>query len=125
VLGGELARARAAEERVRATTSDPSPLAGIRYTTDATLPWRWVDAPQDRQVAGFLTRYASADPAGRARLRTALRLDDLYTLVTSAGGAPSRRSAPATTGRSPTAWPRCHRSTWTASTSATCGSRRR
>ncbi|WP_394619778.1 hypothetical protein JNUCC0626_11950 [Lentzea sp. JNUCC 0626] len=68
-----------------------SPLAGTRYASAAHRLWRWVDAPQDAEVADFVARQASLDVDARTRLRAGLTESDLYTLITFA-----RRSALAT-----------------------------
>ncbi|MFD4673372.1 hypothetical protein ACFWNN_26860 [Lentzea sp. NPDC058450] len=68
-----------------------SPLAGLRYAPAARRLWRWVDAPQDAEVADFVAHQAGLDEEARGRLRAGLTEDDLYTLITFA-----RRSALAT-----------------------------
>lgn len=84
VLGLELAAARVADELARAAAVEPSPLGEVRYSGGAGGLWRWVEAPQDAVLSGFVAEFARLDDAGRARVRASLTMDDFYALLTFA-----------------------------------------
>jgi hypothetical protein len=85
ILGQDLARASKAEERHRASAGDVrSPLDGIGYdiAKGAFDLHRFVESPVDRKVQVFLTSLRRMSRADVANGRSALRMDDLYTLIT-------------------------------------------
>jgi hypothetical protein len=59
-----------------------TPLGDAAYARQATVLWRWVDAPQDAVVMAFVREYTqAADPA---LVRSRLTEFDFYTLMTFA-----------------------------------------
>ncbi|MGW6441693.1 hypothetical protein [Lentzea sp. NPDC055074] len=54
------------------------------YSRQAQRLWRWVDAPQDVEVAGFVALQSVLDGDERARLRADLSDSDQHTLITFA-----------------------------------------
>lgn len=54
------------------------------YSRQAQRLWRWVDAPQDVEVAGFVALQSMLDGDERARLRAGLSDSDQHTLITFA-----------------------------------------
>jgi hypothetical protein len=86
ILGAQLAAARAAEARhqaARADSQEPSPLAGISYDLPPAelglLHFR--PASADELIDEFADRYASGTDDQRAEYRSALTMDDLYTVL--------------------------------------------
>ncbi len=91
VLGEELARAAAAEELRKAQgESEPSPMPeqGYDYWRGETSLIRPVALPLDSAIAELCKRFAAADDRRREHLRSAISMDEFYTLLTFA-----RRSA--------------------------------
>jgi hypothetical protein len=84
VLGGEMARASEADAIHRREHPEPSPLAGVEYAASRREfdLFRLADSPTDDVIRRFLERYV--DPAERVRARSALTMDDFYTLLTFA-----------------------------------------
>lgn len=59
-----------------------SPLRDVAYARQATVLWRWVDAPEDAVIMAFVSEYSqAADPA---LMRSRLTELDFYTLMTFA-----------------------------------------
>jgi hypothetical protein len=79
-----MAAAQRAERRHR--FRDPSPLAGVSYDGLAGEydMHRFVSSPVDEAVGSFAERFDLAAEEERARLKDALTMDDLYTLMTFA-----------------------------------------
>ena len=86
ILGAQLAAAQAAETRhqaARPEPKDPSPLAGISYDLPPgrTRPTPLPAGPSDELIDEFADRFTSGSDDQRARLRSALTMDDLYTVL--------------------------------------------
>jgi hypothetical protein len=83
VLGQQMADARAAEEQHESARTEPSPLAGVAYRSEAgehDLAF-FRPSPTDEVVRGVLGVFRELDEAGRTRFRAALAMDDLYTVL--------------------------------------------
>lgn len=98
VLGQELAHAIEADERHIAP--GPSPLAELRYdeSSGAEDLHRFAESPVDGAIEAFLAEVRDMSPDEVQATRAALRMDDLYTLLTfvrrSALACVSGRDAP-------------------------------
>ncbi len=91
VLGEELARATAAEELRKAQGElelSPMPEQVYDYWRGETSLIRPVALPLDSAIAELCKRFAAADERAREHLRSAISMDEFYTLLTFA-----RRSA--------------------------------
>jgi hypothetical protein len=75
-----MAAARVAEAAHQAEPHEASPLAGAVYEGELGL-LRFSEAPADQVIDEFADRFAASGSAGRERLREALTMDDLYTLL--------------------------------------------
>lgn len=78
-----MAAARAAETRHQAVPHGPSRLAGVAYRGELSL-LRFTAVPADEFIDGFVDRFAASTREDRARQRSALTMDDFYTLLTYA-----------------------------------------
>src|SRR5262249_6218694 len=86
LLGAELANAKAVEARHREATPAPSPLVGVRYDLapgEGDL-FRFVESSRDEVILRFIHYCRGLDPGERAQVRSSLRMDDFYTLLTFA-----------------------------------------
>ncbi len=88
VIGREYAAALSAAQRHHETLEDgrPSPLEGVGYDFWAGHHdlIRLVAAPADKTVRSLITLYRHTENEGRAGIRSALKMDDFYTLLTFA-----------------------------------------
>lgn len=89
VLGTQLAAARVQEQRVRARQPDvPSPLhARYDFWAGETDLARFVDSPVDNEIASFVEQTRGLPREERERIRTALTMEDFYTLLMFASRA--------------------------------------
>ena len=83
ILGTQLAAAEAEEARVRAAHPNLVSPLGRRYDFWAgeTDLARLCPSPVDDDVRSLVHRFVGLDEAERARLRTSLTIDDLYTVL--------------------------------------------
>lgn len=84
VIGAELARARAAEQARAQHPAGPSPLPPGTYDAGSGDLADPAPLPLDDALAQLARRYAAADADGRAAMRRAISMDELYTLLTFA-----------------------------------------
>jgi hypothetical protein len=75
-----MAAARAAEAAHQARPHGPSPLAGVAYDRGLSL-LRFSEVPADGAIDEFAGRFAASGTEDRERLRSALTMDDFYTLL--------------------------------------------
>jgi hypothetical protein len=75
-----MAAARVAETRHQAVPRGPSPLAGVAYRRDLSL-LRFTPVPADEFIDAFVDRFQASSREDRARQRSALTMDDFYTLL--------------------------------------------
>jgi hypothetical protein len=80
VIGAQMAAAREAEARHQAEPHGPSPLAGVAYEQGLSLI-RFTQVPADEMIDEFVGRFAVSSGQDRAWLRSALTMDDFYTLL--------------------------------------------
>ncbi len=87
-IGGEYAAALESElvHQQAREGAEPSPLAGVQYDFWAGHQdlVRLVSTPVDDIVRGLVTSYRQADNDERSQIRSALTMDDFYTLLTFA-----------------------------------------
>lgn len=83
VIGTQIAQARAAQNRHdEEHGSQPSPMAGLRYSNAEGRLWRWVESPIDSSIEAIVADFAGLDHAQRNAMRDSLTMDDFYTLLT-------------------------------------------
>jgi len=63
-----------------ASPCGPSPLAGVAYGQGLSLI-RFTEVPADERIDEFVGRFAVSSGQDRARLRSALTMDDFYTVL--------------------------------------------
>jgi len=89
VIGAQMAAARDAEARHQAEPRGPSPLGGVAYERGLSLI-RFTQVRTDEMIDEFAGRFAASSGEDRTRLRSALTMDDFYTVLAYARRAAVR-----------------------------------
>jgi hypothetical protein len=83
VIGTQFAQARAAQQRLdEARSGQHSALVNLRYSSDESRLWRWVESPVDRCIETMVANFAGFGEEERNAVRDSLAMDDFYTLLT-------------------------------------------